>query len=61
MADPKRTGPRRGPLGDVIPSDTDLGPRTSGGSPPEEVEDRRNVARSGRKTIHSRTATKESD
>ncbi|HTH27596.1 MAG TPA: hypothetical protein VL918_03910 [Sphingobium sp.] len=45
MADPKRTGPRRGPPGDVIPSDTDLGPRTSGGSPPEEVEDRRNVGK----------------
>lgn len=43
MADPRKKGPRRGPLGDVLPSDADPDPRTSGGEPPEKVEDRPNV------------------
>lgn len=32
--------PRRRPLGDVLPEDGDIDPRTRGGQPPEKVEDR---------------------
>lgn len=35
--------PRRGPMGDVIPNDDDPDPRTRGGKPQEDVEDRPNV------------------
>ncbi len=31
---------RRGPLGDARPEATEVDPRTSGGQPPEKVEDR---------------------
>lgn len=36
--------PRRGPTGDVIPNDDDLDPRTRGGKPEENVEDRPSVS-----------------
>lgn len=32
--------PRRGPAGDVQPNEDDLDPRTRGGKPQEDVEDR---------------------
>lgn len=35
--------PKRGPLGDVQPSNDDLDPRTRGGNRQEDVEDRPSV------------------
>ena len=35
--------PRRGPAGDVQPDAQDPDPRTRGGQPPEQVEDRPSV------------------
>lgn len=32
--------PRQGPLGDVVPNEHDPDPRTRGGQPQEQVEDR---------------------
>lgn len=36
--------PRRGPAGDARPSDEDPDPRTRGGQPQEDVEDRPSVS-----------------
>lgn len=48
MADKEKPGrsktPRQGPLGDIIPGQTDEAePRIRGGKPPEDVSDRPNV------------------